>query len=395
MRCLWLTLADPTPAHNGQFLYSGGLIDSVAEAGAEVVVVGLARAGSARHDGARDGRVLWRLANDEPLSHRASLVSPLPNMAKRCTTPTMRRLLDEVLANSTFDIVVFDGISAGWALRRVLKRWSRRADRPKIVYVSHNHESSLRQGLAENHPRFLKRQGLKFDARKVSRLEHALVAESDLITAITPEDGALYGREWPHKLIEVLTPGYRGRALPERRITPDLPRRAVVVGSFDWIAKRLNIAEFIRVADPIFAANGVELEIVGSGDPAFFDQIRKSLVATHFTGTVERIDRYMESARIAIVPERSGGGFKLKVLEYIFNRTPIFALEGSVAGVPLEHNDSIQLYPDQQALALGVWRAIDDLGRLNRLQNRAFERCRDSFDWPSRGRHFLAAVSAL
>ncbi|MGH6973951.1 MAG: glycosyltransferase [Stellaceae bacterium] len=395
MRCLWLTLADPTPAHNGQYLYSGGLIDSVAEAGAEVVVVGLARAGSGRHDGAQDGRVLWRLANDEPLSHRASLVSPLPNMAKRCTTPTMRRLLDEVLADGTFDIVVFDGISAGWALRRVLKRWSRSLDRPKIVYVSHNHESSLRQALAENHPRFLKRQGLKFDARKVTRLERTLASEADLITAITPEDGALYGREWPHKLIEVLTPGYRGRALPERRITPDLPRRAVVVGSFDWIAKRLNIAEFIQVADPIFAAHGVELEIVGSGDPAFFDQIRKSLVATHFTGTVDRIDRYMESARIAIVPERNGGGFKLKVLEYIFNRTPIFALQGSVAGVPLEHNDSIQLYPDQRALALGVWRAIDDVGRLNRLQNRAFERCRDSFDWPSRGRHFLAAVSAL
>jgi len=395
MRCLWLTLADPTPAHNGQYLYSGGLIDAIAEAGAEVVVVGLARAVSGRRDGARDGRVLWRLANDEPLSHRASLVSPLPNMAKRCTTPTMRRLLDEVLADGTFDIVVFDGISAGWALRRVQKRWSRSLDRPKIVYVSHNHESSLRQALADNHPRFLKRQGLKFDARKVTRLEQALLSEADLITAITPEDGALYGREWPHKLIEVLTPGYRGRALPERRITPDLPRRAVVVGSFDWIAKRLNIAEFIQVADPIFAAHGVELEIVGSGDPAFFDQFRKSLVATRFTGTVDRIDRYMESARIAIVPERNGGGFKLKVLEYIFNRTPIFALEGSVAGVPLEHNDSIQLYPDQQALALGVWRAIDDLGRLNRLQNRAFERCRDSFDWPSRGRHFLAAVSAL
>lgn len=395
MRCLWLTLADPTPAHNGQYLYSGGLIDAVAEAGGEVVVVGLARPESARRDGAREGRVLWRLANDEPLSHRASLTSPLPNMAKRCTTPTMRRLLDEVLADGTFDTVVFDGISAGWALPRVVKRWPHGRDRPKMVYVSHNHESSLRRALAENHPRFVKRQGLKFDARKVTRLERALVAEADLVTAITPEDGALYGVEWPHKLIEVLTPGYRGRALAERRITRDLPRRAVVVGSFDWIAKRLNIAEFIQVADPIFAAHGVELEVVGSGDPAFFDQIRKSLVATHFTGTVDRVDRYMESARIAIVPERNGGGFKLKVLEYIFNRTPIFALEGSVAGVPLEHNDSIQLYPDQRALALGVWRAIDDLGRLNRLQNRAFERCRDSFDWPSRGRHFLAAVSAL
>ncbi|MDE2228396.1 MAG: glycosyltransferase [Alphaproteobacteria bacterium] len=395
MRFLWLTLADPTPEYNGQYLYSGGLIDAIAGAGAEVVVVGLARLDSQRHDGARDGRVLWRLAADKPLSPRASLTSRLPNMAKRCTTPTMRRMLDEVLAGADFDTVVFDGISAGWALRRVTSRWPRRRKRPKIVYVSHNHESSLRKALAENHPGFLKRHGLKLDAYKVTRLERALVAEADLVTAITPEDHALYGAEWPRKRIEVLTPGYRGRAISERQITPDLPRRAVVVGSFDWIAKRLNIEEFINVADPIFAAHGVELEVVGSGDRAFFDQMQKSVVATHFTGTVDRVDRYMESARIAIVPERNGGGFKLKVLEYIFNRTPIFALEGSVAGVPLERDDSIQLYPDQRALATGVWRAIDDLGRLNRLQNRAFERCRDAFDWPSRGRHFLAAVSAL
>ncbi|MGH6969240.1 MAG: glycosyltransferase [Stellaceae bacterium] len=395
MRCLWLTLADPTPAYNGQYLYSGGLIDAVAEAGAEVVVVGLARAESTRRDGAREGQLLWRLAADKPLSHRASLTSPLPNIAKRCTTPTMRRVLDDVLADGDFDTVAFDGISAGWALQRVLNRWPHRRGRPKIVYVSHNHESSLRRALADNHPGFLKRQGLKLDACKVARLERALVAEADLITAITSDDRALYGAEWAHKQIEVLTPGYGGRAIAERQITPDLPRRAVIVGSFDWIAKRLNIAEFIEVADPIFAAHGVELEVVGSGDRAFFDQMQKALVATHFTGTVDRVDRYLESARIAIVPERNGGGFKLKVLEYIFNRMPIFALEGSVAGVPLERDDSIQIYPDQLALALGVWRAIDDLGRLNRLQNRAYERCRDSFDWPSRGRHFLSAVSAL
>lgn len=395
MRCLWLTLADPKPAYNGQYLYSGGLIDAVAEAGAEVVVVGLARQDSQRRDGAREGRLLWRLVDDKPLSHRASLTSRLPNIAKRCTTPAMRCMLDAVLKDGDFDTVVFDGISAGWALRRAVSRWPQRRCRPKFVYVSHNHESSLRQALAKNHPGFLKRQGLKLDARKVAWLERALVAEADLVTAITPDDGARYSTEWPHKEVEVLTPGYCGRDLANRQITPDLPRRAVIVGSFDWIAKRLNIAEFIRVADPIFAANGVELEVVGSGEPAFFDHMQKSLVATHFTGTVDRVDRYMESARIAIVPERNGGGFKLKVLEYIFNRMPIFALEGSVAGVPLERDDSIQLYPDQQALATGVWRAIDDLGRLNRLQNRAYERCRDAFDWSSRGQHFLSAVSAL
>ena len=44
MRCLWLTLADPEPRYNGQFVYSGGLIDSVAATGSEIEVLGLGRA---------------------------------------------------------------------------------------------------------------------------------------------------------------------------------------------------------------------------------------------------------------------------------------------------------------------------------------------------------------
>src|SRR5512146_2330044 len=42
MHCLWLTLADPEPRHNGQFVYSGGLIDALA-AEVDVTVLGLAR----------------------------------------------------------------------------------------------------------------------------------------------------------------------------------------------------------------------------------------------------------------------------------------------------------------------------------------------------------------
>ena len=43
MRCLWLTLADPEPRHNGQYVYSGGLIDSVAATGSAIEVLGLRR----------------------------------------------------------------------------------------------------------------------------------------------------------------------------------------------------------------------------------------------------------------------------------------------------------------------------------------------------------------
>src|SRR6185436_8219853 len=153
-----------------------------------------------------------------------------------------------------------------------------------------------------------------------------------------------------------------------------------IVGSFDWIAKRMNLAEFVEVADPLFAQAGAELLAVGSAEQAFLKQLRRQTVATHFTGTVPDIAPYLDKARIAIVPERNGGGFKLKVLEYVFNRVPVFALRGSFPGVPLVHGDSVMLYPDHESLARGVLDSIDDVARLNRLQERAYAACRDRFD---------------
>jgi glycosyltransferase involved in cell wall biosynthesis len=393
MRCLWLTLADPEPRHNGQFIYSGGLIDSVAGAGSEVEVLGLRRPESRKGNGWRDDHVVWWLPGDVPRSHWSSLASALPHTAYRCRTSGMRRTLDELLESGDWDAIVFDGISVGWALPQVLDRYAGRPGRPRLIYVSHNHEESVRSEIAESQPLFLKRQAVRFDALKVSWLERDLVDAVDFVTAITPEDLSLYRRRRCDKPMGVLTPGYCGRRIETRQISATVPRRAVIVGSYDWIAKRMNLAEFVDVADPMFAEAGAELQAVGSADESFLAQLRHKTSATEFTGTVPEIGPYLDDARIAIVPERNGGGFKLKVLEYVFNRVPVFALTGSFAGVPLRHNDSVMLFPDHAALAHGVLEAIDDVALLNRLQERAFAACRDSFDWSSRGRQILSAIA--
>src|SRR5579863_3167387 len=395
MRCLWLTLADPDPPLDGLFVYSGGLIRALAGAGAETVVLGLRRPESVKVDNAREQGVVWRLAPHEPLSHWASVASCLPHLANRCRTSAMRELLRTLLGEEHWDAIVFDSISAGWALSAVLERYPRGARRPLLVYISHNHEESLRASLVPNRQGVLKRQAQRLDATKVTRLERALVRAVDLVTAITPEDRELYRRRWPEKRIEVLMPGYSGRMVTERRITSALPRRAVLVGSFDWIAKRLNLEEFVRVADPIFAAQGIELQVIGSGGKTFLAELGRTLSATRFIGTVERVEPYVKDARLAIVPERHGGGFKLKVLDYIFNRIPIFALNGSVAGVPLRHDESILLFPDQRSLALGILQAIDDVARLDDLQNAAFHACQGAFDWRSRGDQLMSAMASI
>ena len=396
MRCLWLTLADPDPPHNGQYLYSGGLIHSFSGADVEVEVLGLARPGSSHSDGQREGSVSWHLAPHTPISKWASLYSTYPNIANRARTRAMRDKLGGLLKMGGWDAVIFDGMWTGWALSEVLAHYPDRRMRPVLVYISHNHEESLRRQVAENQSDWLRQAIMRLDTMKVARLERLMVEAADLVSAITPEDAALYAMQWPDKPIIILTPGYHGPVEPSAPMTEAKPRRAVYAGSFDWIAKRMNLEEFLSIADALFAANGIELQVVGSGEEAFFQQMRRRVVATTFTGQVDNVESYLAEARVAIVAERNGGGFKLKVLDYVFNHLPIFALDGAVAGVPLNPVEgSIRLFPSHEDLALGVIGAIDRMDLLNQIQDTAFNACRDRFDWGSRGSGLKSAIAAL
>ncbi|MCK6451540.1 MAG: glycosyltransferase [Alphaproteobacteria bacterium] len=394
MRCLWLTLTDPEPRHNGELIYSGGLIDAVSAAGARIDVLASARQGSPREYGQVDGDVCWWVIDHPPRPAWSSIGSLLPHLAHRAASPAKARKLDELLSGRHWDGIVFDGISSGWALGQVRRHFRRTTLKPRMVYISHNHEASLRRQIASIQTNPAMRLVRHWEAAKVEWLENALFDAVDVVTAITPYDRALYLDSYPGKRVDVLTPGYGGRLQASRSITGSMPRRAIIVGSYDWIAKRINLEEFVKAADPLFAAAGAQLDVVGSADEAFLAQWRNRVKATRFTGKVKGVDPYMEQARVAIVPEQHGGGFKLKVLDYVFNRMPILAIDGSVAGVPLRHEDSIMLYSSYEDLARGVLKLIDDLERLNRLHDRAFEECHDKFDWQSRGQLLLSALAA-
>ena len=227
MRCLWLTVADPEPRYNGQFVYSGGLIDSVAEAGGDIEVLGLSRPGSGSANGERARHVVWWLPSEPPFSRLGSLASILPSIAYRCGTTGMRGMLDKLLRRGGWDGIVFDGISTGWALPRVLDHYAGRSDRPRLIYISHNHEESLLTQIAESQPLFIKRQVVRLDALKVSRLERRLVDAVDFVTAITQEDLKLYQRRRCDKPMGVLTPGYSARRV---RRSADLERSAAPCG---------------------------------------------------------------------------------------------------------------------------------------------------------------------
>jgi len=341
------------------------------------------RTGSRRRAGVASGR---RAA--------FSLGSPLPAIAYRSTTKALQYQLRDALSGQAWDAVVFDNVATGWALDFVSRIVG--AARPAFVYVSHNHEESVRRQLASQYRGSpLRRWGLSLDALKARLLEQRLVDAADLVTVNTREDESLFRERAPEKKFLVVTPGYDGAVNPKRRFTTDLPRRAVLVGSFGWIAKQHNLLAFLRAAAPLFQAAGAEIEVLGSMPAGFARELRAKFPRVRSTQPAGGLAPYLRRARIGVVPEEIGGGFKHKVLEFVFNRVPVAAVAGCVAGTPLVPDESMLSFADLGGLAEGVLGVMDDLDLLARLEEAAFDACSDRFDWADRGEILARTLAEL
>ncbi len=273
MKLLWLTLADPHPADNGQFLYSAGLLRAAEMNGCAPCVIALRRP-DVQGVKPSDSTVKWNLATHRPRSKWRALISRSPMLASRTKTATMRRLLRRHLRAESWDAIVFDGIAVGWAITPIIRQTSIQNRRPKLVYLSHNHEERVARFMARQGTSVFKRVARHIDAFKIARLERKLVRHADLVTANTPEDRAHFAEMRPGRAVEFVPPGYSGPLTEERSVGADTPRRAIIVGSFHWGPKQRSMESFLKAADPIFADAGVELLIVGDSEKAFLDRLR-------------------------------------------------------------------------------------------------------------------------
>ena len=404
MRCLWLTRKFPHPANSGELIYSAGLVASLGKAGADLKVIAhdndeqpvgrIASGGEFRHE---EG-VRWQLGAAAFDSRAWSLLTTLPSDSYRLRGGGLGRMFESALASEPWDAVIVDHAAMGWALTPFLnyRRQCPPEKAPKLVYVSHNYEARVRREVA-SHARepFPWNLALKWDARKYARQERALCGAADLVTAITDAEAEAYRREFPDKPYLTLTPGYSGEKSAGKVISDDTPRRVVMTGSFEWIAKRINLERFLEVAEQPFAEAGIELQIVGKSDEAFRRRIAAKFPSIDFVGKVLDVIPYLQSARMGLIVEIVGGGFKLKSLDYVFNGLPIAGLTEAVEGLPLDNPDDILLESFLPKLVRDVVEIVDDFERLNCMRVTAFRKCARAFEWDERGVRLASAIDDL
>jgi hypothetical protein len=181
---------------------------------------------------------------------------------------------------------------------------------------------------------------------------------------------------------------YAGRHVACRKIDDATPRRALILGTAIWLAKQMNLIEFMAAADELFHQLQIELWVVGN----VADQLQApgTIFARPASWVSSRIwSRFFVASESVSSPNGPAAG---STLDYIFNRVPIATIRGGIAGLPLTPGLDYLSFASVRELAQGVVALIDDIQRLNSLQQAAYEKCKSGFDWSDRGRTLCSAI---
>jgi glycosyltransferase involved in cell wall biosynthesis len=389
LKGLWLARELPFPADMGDRIYSGNLAKALADAGTDLTFVGLQS--ESNQSPPEDWPLKWSMVTGRRRTTIRSLFSTMPSVAASYASAAYRAHV-HLLMRERWDFVVIDQLALGWALQ-IVQSAIPQGKRPLVIYVAHNHEASLWESFyREFDGPMLKRLVLWQNYVKARLFERTLASHADLVTAITEEDAANFVRDVPGIPTVVLKPGFCGAVSSRAVITDETPRRVVLVGSFRWSAKQENLRQFVRIADPIFARHDIEFLVVGPMPGNLSKELEKTTSATRIVGFVEELAPVLESARIAVVPEAIGGGFKLKFLDYVFGRMPVATLARATAGLPDEIRQAMFCSDNLTQLASGIANLIDNLPELNAMQERALRSAIAMFRWSDRGVELLRAI---
>jgi hypothetical protein len=383
----------PLPPVSADRNYSRGLSRSLALAGADVTFMALASE-EKNLDAYRCEcpEIVWIPVEDVPKPVFSLVLSRLPLAAARFATTAFRNALRSELSRLPYDCVIFDHYAMGWAASEISGQRTH-----CLVYVSHNYEIEVTAAIARDfRGNLAKKIFLYANAWKTARIEKKLTRDLDLLTVNTDEDGAKYLTLHPKRAPITLRPGFAGFRRPERVIHAATPRRVIVLGTFQWVAKQMNLERFLEAADGPFARAGIEMEIVGDVSKELVERWQGRLHATKFRGFVDDLQTCFDQARMGLVIEATGGGFKHKTLDYLFGRLPVAALAPALSGIDGKVREHFIVEHEVGSLIKSIiCGAIDDLDRLNAMQRDAFTAAYSRFDWEAHGKVLLSAIETV
>ena len=387
-RVLYLTKVYPyPPAVAGDAVYSRGIIMALAHTCSLTV---LCADSGAKQTPPQE--VAWHIEGPQLRGRVGSILSRWPLIAWKGATANYHVKLKQLLQES-WDAIVLDNLGLAHALPQAE---AYRASHPetKLIYVSHEYEYPTRASkYGAYNLSWPKRLMARRDLAKVQRCEELMLQRTDIVTVINAADISSFRQICPKPKYLVLTPGYDGPIVDTRTITSQTPRRILLLGGRRSEQKRQILLDWMTLAYEPLEAAGIKMVVAGDMDDDLKSHLRKHYPAVEVLGFVKTLAPQIGSARMGLIADTVGGGFKMRLLSHVFERLPIVGLSDAISGLPTPEGAGYLGASNLGDLLQLVLTVIDDPERLNSLQMRAFNDCERTFAWQSRAEAFRDIIN--
>lgn len=279
--------------------------------------------------------------------------------------------IDVLTAETDFDVVQVDMTPMAQF---------RLPSRALHVLNLHNIEHELverRAAVTENRVR---RAALGMEARKVRHEELELVGRFDLVLTTSDRETDIVSR-WPIRAQVETLANTIDTSHFEPRTDPG-GHRLIFVGTTHVDANRDALMYFMNEIFPLIRERvpDSEFEIIGGGRPRDVDEL-SSLAGVAFTGFVPDVREPMARATAFVVPLRSGGGTRLKILEALSFGLPTVSTSIGAEGLGLVDGEHVLIADDRRAFAEAVARLLLDDALRRRLSANGRRFVVDHYDW--------------
>ncbi|MCJ9701411.1 glycosyltransferase [Bradyrhizobium sp. SHOUNA76] len=384
-RVLWLAKAFPyEDSFGGDLVYSKGLMEGLIANNVALTVICFAEVSSETRTTTHGIR--WIKI---PLQHRSrilSIFSVLPSISHRYASERYNEVLRETLKSERWSAIVLDSIAMGVLLPSLTQTKAQK------IYLAHNDETIVRRQFARTARSKLRKIPLLWDAKKAELLEKDICNRVDCIATITEQDSTTFRERHPLVETVVCAPGYSDipQSLPDFKGTRT--RTIVLLGSLHWAVKQQNLESFLEYAYERFLGKSVSIRIVGDTPPQFAKRMLERFPQIDFRGKVKFFEEHLADCRVGLVIDELGGGFKLKILDYIFNGIPVAGLIHAMEGSHLRPGTDYIGSDTTEELVSNILRSMDDIDQLTSLRNSAYAHSKTRYSWRGSAETLLQAI---
>jgi len=288
--------------------------------------------------------------------------------------PEVHRRYAELLAASTFDLIVCD-----FLVPAPLMHW--RTPPPTILFT-HNVEAQIWQRHAKIARDPFMKAACWLESRALARTERRYVELADYVLTVSENDRAVFRQYVPANRIAVIPTGVDTdyfQPSPE----PEQPATTVFTGSMDWMPNEDAVTFFTGEILPRIRREIPEAAFWAVGRRP--SRRLEALASDHIlvTGDVPDIRPYLAEAAVCVVPLRSGSGTRIKIFEAMAMGKAVVSTTLGAEGLPVQHNENIILADAPAAFARAVVELLRDPQRRSELGRAARELVAFNYGWPA------------